>query len=73
MMYVHDLNPVIFTIWGDFALRWYSLAYIAGFVSAWYWLRHLIRRGLVPLEAGELDQFGLACVVGLMAGARSDM
>jgi phosphatidylglycerol:prolipoprotein diacylglycerol transferase len=44
--YVHDLNPIALPIHGDFALRWYGLAYLAGFVAGFLLLRNLARRGL---------------------------
>ena len=30
----HDLNPVLLPIYGDFAIRWYGIAYILGFITA---------------------------------------
>ncbi|MGM0481753.1 MAG: prolipoprotein diacylglyceryl transferase [Pseudomonadota bacterium] len=31
------IDPVIVHIWGPLAIRWYGLAYIAGFVFAYWW------------------------------------
>lgn len=31
-----DIDPVAVYI-GSFGLRWYSLAYLAGIVLAWFW------------------------------------
>lgn len=31
-----QIDPVIFHIWGPFALRWYALTYLIGIAAAWY-------------------------------------
>ena len=42
--WLHDLSPFAFRISGDFGVRWYGLAYIAGFIVAYALLRMLARR-----------------------------
>ncbi len=38
-----DIDPVLIHIWGKLAIRWYSLAYIAGLVLGWWWIVLLLR------------------------------
>ncbi|HEX2593882.1 MAG TPA: prolipoprotein diacylglyceryl transferase [Rhizomicrobium sp.] len=38
-----DVDPVLIHIWGKLAIRWYSLAYIAGLVLGWWWIVRMIR------------------------------
>ncbi|HEY1709969.1 MAG TPA: prolipoprotein diacylglyceryl transferase [Rhizomicrobium sp.] len=38
-----DVDPVLIHIWGKIAIRWYSLAYIAGLVVGWWWVLRLLR------------------------------
>ena len=55
--YVHDLNPVLLRITDAIQLRWYGLAYLAGFVGGFLLLRHLARGrlGLALFGHGELE------------------
>jgi phosphatidylglycerol:prolipoprotein diacylglycerol transferase len=36
---VHDLDPFLWQISGSFGIRWYGLAYLAGFVFAFFMLK----------------------------------
>ena len=38
-----DVSPVMFSI-GGFAVRWYSMAYLAGIVLAWAWLLRDVKK-----------------------------
>ncbi len=68
--WLHDLNPIIFRISGDFAIRWYGFAYVAGFVVGWLLLRALAVRGVVRIP----PRFALDAVViasmGVVLGGR---
>lgn len=69
--YVHDLNPVLLHIGGPLAIRWYGLAYLAGFVVSYLLLLHLSRRGFFKLPAAEVSNFMLAIgLFGVMMGGR---
>jgi hypothetical protein len=37
------IDPVLIEI-GPFAIRWYALAYIAGLVGGWWYVRRLVQR-----------------------------
>jgi len=63
------IDPVAFAI-GPFAVRWYGLAYVAGFVLAALVLRELDRRWKVGLSTDDMLDIVLVAVVGLIAGAR---
>ena len=68
--WLHDLDPFVLRISGDFGVRWYGLAYIAGFVAAWGLLRWMSRRGAFPLDAEGVTDFVLALVLGVLLGGR---
>lgn len=69
--YIHDLNPIALPIHGNFALRWYGLAYLMGFVAGFLLLRHLARRGLWVLKPEQTGDFIAATALfGVFIGGR---
>ena len=43
--WIHDLSPFLVRFGENFGLRWYGLAYLAGFVGAGWLLRRYHRAG----------------------------
>lgn len=68
--WVHTLDPVVLPISGNFAVRWYGLAYIAGFVAGWALLRLLAARGLLLLTKTQVTDLLLALILGVLVGGR---
>lgn len=70
-IYVHDLNPIALPISGGLALRWYGLAYLAGFVAGFLLLRNLARRGLWVMTPDKVGDFIAGCALfGVFLGGR---
>jgi phosphatidylglycerol:prolipoprotein diacylglycerol transferase len=70
-IYVHNLNPIALPIYGSFALRWYGLAYLLGFVCGFLLLRNLARRGLWVLKPEKTADFiAAAALFGVFLGGR---
>ncbi len=70
--YIHHLDPVIFEIPDTpLALRWYGLAYVAGFFLGFLVLRMLSKRKLYCMPEEKLGDFitGIA-VFGVLLGGR---
>ncbi len=70
--YTHHLDPVIFELPGTpLALRWYGLAYVAGFFLGFLVLRMLSKRSLYCMPEKKLGDFitGIA-VFGVLLGGR---
>ena len=68
------LSPVLFDIhlFGlDLALRWYSLAYIAGILGGWWYLGRLIDAGDAPLNRLQADAFITWATFGIILGGRA--
>lgn len=68
------IDPVIVEV-GPFALRWYALAYIAGIILAWRYMRALVLndrlwQGAARPSAAELDDFVLWGTLGIILGGR---
>lgn len=64
-----DIDPVMVQL-GPVAIRWYSLAYIGGFLAGYALLRREIARGRLPISAAVLDDLLFWGVIGVIAGGR---
>lgn len=64
-----DIDPVAFQV-GPFAVRWYGLAYIAGFIIGGFVMRALVRRWRIRLSDDDLLTVLLYAVIGVMVGGR---
>lgn len=63
------ISPVIFRI-GPFALRWYSLMYIVGYVVGFRLASGRIRRGTGLITQAQLESLIGYLVIGMLLGAR---
>jgi phosphatidylglycerol:prolipoprotein diacylglycerol transferase len=68
--WLHSLDSILLQIAGSFAVRWYGLAYIAGFVSGWALLRWMSGRGLLALTKMQVTDLMLALILGVLVGGR---
>jgi phosphatidylglycerol---prolipoprotein diacylglyceryl transferase len=63
------IDPVALRL-GPLAVRWYGLAYLAGFLAAWWILKVLDERWQMGLGPDGRTAALLAAVVGVVAGGR---
>lgn len=69
--YVHDLSPFLLKI-GGFGLRWYGLAYLAGFVIGTLLYRRLAQRGYSDLRPDQVADFiTMGALFGVLLGGGS--
>lgn len=68
--WVVQLSPFALRFGENFGVRWYGLAYAAGFVIALYLLRLYRRKGRSPLDAEARASLLTAIVVGTLLGGR---
>jgi phosphatidylglycerol:prolipoprotein diacylglycerol transferase len=69
--YLHDLDPFIFRLWGDFGPRWYGMAYVLAFACGFWLLRVLAKRGYTQLRVEQAGDFiTWAALFGVMLGGR---
>jgi len=64
-----QIDPIIFAV-GPFAVRWYGLAYVAGFIVAIVIVARLNRRWEVGLSEDDLFSMFIYGSLGLVLGAR---
>lgn len=74
-----DIDPVLFSfdIFGlTLAIRWYALAYIAGFLLAWVWANRALRRetlwpdNTAPITLKHTEDFLTWAIIGVIIGGR---
>ena len=63
------LSPVALDL-GFFELRWYSLAYLAGFILGYYYLLKLLRQPGAPMARRHADDLFFYAMVGVILGGR---
>jgi phosphatidylglycerol---prolipoprotein diacylglyceryl transferase len=64
-----NIDPVLIEI-GPFALRWYALAYIAGLIIGWRYVRHLVKAPPRVASPNDVDDFLLWATIGVVLGGR---
>jgi phosphatidylglycerol:prolipoprotein diacylglycerol transferase len=68
LIYPH-INPEILHIAGPFAIRWYGVAYLAGFLGAWY--LGLKRLSTMPcMSKAQFSDLICALMIGVIVGGR---
>ncbi len=69
--YVHHLSPFLIQLNDQIGIRWYGLAYIAGFIAAFYLMKRLARNGYGSLRENQVGDFVFyAAVFGVLVGGR---
>ncbi len=68
--WTHDLNPFIIRFTDNFGIRWYGLAYLAGFLAAGWLLLRYHRAGRSPLDANGIFDLMTALIAGVILGGR---
>lgn len=64
-----NIDPVIFTI-GSFSLRWYAMAYLGGILSAWFLIKHTIKKYNLNISSAQLDDLVFYATLGIIFGGR---
>ena len=68
--WLHNLSPFALRISGQFGIRWYGLAYAAGFLIALLVARSLAKRKLIQLSPQQVGDFIIYCILGVLIGGR---
>lgn len=67
--WVHHLNPFALHI-GSFGIRWYGLAYLAGFFAGYLTIRWMVTRSRSPLPTAQVSDFVFCVAMGVILGGR---
>ena len=64
-----DISPIIFSI-GPIAIRWYSMAYLFGIISAWFLISKDIKKHNIKLSKANLEDIVFYVTLGIILGGR---
>lgn len=68
--WIHNLDPFLIRFAGDFGIRWYGIAYLAGLAWGFFMIRRWSTQGRAPLRRTEIGDLILACGIGMIVGGR---
>lgn len=68
--WIDQLSPWLVYFGHGFGIRWYGVAYLAGFLFAGWMLARWARRGKLPMGQGEVAEFIVCASLGVMVGGR---
>ena len=68
--YLHSLDPYLFQFGGGFGIRWYGLAYVAGFLIAWWMTWSLARSRRCLLDPPQAGDMMIYIILGVLLGGR---
>lgn len=68
--WVHDLDPYAIELWEGGPIRWYGLAYLAGFLVGFVLIRRVLRVGVSPLPPKSASELVFALALGAVVGGR---
>lgn len=67
---IHDLSPFAIRFYDNFGVRWYGLAYLFGFIAAFFLIRWLANRQRVEMSSEVVSDFITYGAVGTLVGGR---
>jgi phosphatidylglycerol:prolipoprotein diacylglycerol transferase len=69
--FVDNFDPLIFRLWDNVGPRWYGFAYVLAFVSAYFVVRWLSKRGYCDLPPERVSDFiTWTALFGVLIGGR---
>ena len=64
-----SIDPVLFSL-GILQIRWYSLAYVAGFILGFYFIKRINNKQQNKIKDKILDDFFVWSILGVILGGR---
>jgi len=68
--YLHQLDPFAIQLTESFGLRWYGLAYIAGFFVAWAAIKWMGKKKISTIQPDRVGDIMFASILGVLIGGR---
>ncbi len=68
--WLHNLDPFLLQISGNFGIRWYGLAYLTGMFIAYQFILWFSRKKNSPLSPEQASDFIMGPILGVLVGGR---
>ena len=68
--YLHAISPYAVKFTEDYGVRWYGLAYLAGFIAGYFLIRRVISHGFSNLKEEQAGDFVFIVALGAIIGGR---
>ncbi len=68
--WVHNLDPFLIQFSGSFGIRWYGLAYVTGFICAFFFMKWFSEKKISPLTVEQASDFLTSLILGVLLGGR---
>lgn len=68
--WVHNLDPFLIQFSGNIGIRWYGLAYVTGFVCAFFFMKWFSEKKISPLTVEQASDFLTSLILGVLLGGR---
>lgn len=70
MVWEHSMSPFLLRLWGDFGIRWYSVAYLLGLLAGYIWFKYCVKKKLLPLTIPQVHDLMFYMALGVILGGR---
>jgi phosphatidylglycerol:prolipoprotein diacylglycerol transferase len=67
---VHNFDPFLWQIYGNFGIRWYGIAYLAGFICAFLMIHKMALRNKAQIPVRLVSDFITYGAMGILIGGR---
>ncbi len=68
--WVHNLDPFLIQFSGNLGIRWYGLAYVTGFICAFFFMKWFSEKKISPLTVDQASDFLTSLILGVLIGGR---
>jgi len=68
--WVHDLNPILFHIYGPIAIRWYGIMLLFSFVLGYIFVNKNMKKKKIDISREQYDTFIFNLTLGVLIGGR---
>jgi len=68
--WVHNIDPFLLHISGNFGIRWYGLAYVTGFIGGFFIVQWFAKKKLTPMTVEQVADLVTYPIFGVLGGGR---
>ena len=69
-IWVHSLDPFLIQFSEGMGIRWYGLAYVTGFICAFFMMKWFSEKKISPLTVDQASDFLTSLILGVLIGGR---